>query len=73
MVVATEKDEVIALTLTKSNTKTTLENKGSSLVVKDKSEEEEITLEPEKLLTMAPNDITQISDLKEFTSALSKG
>ena len=74
MVVATEKDEVIALTLTKSNSKTTLANKWSALVVTDKkSEEEEITLEPEKLLTMAPNDITSISDIKGFSSALSKG
>ena len=73
MVVATEKDEKIALTLTKNNTKTTLENKWSALVVTDKAEEEEITLEPEKLLTMAPNDITHISDIKEFSSALSKG
>ena len=73
MVVATEKDEKIALTLTKNNTKTTLENKWSALVVTDKAEEEEITLEPEKLLTMAPNDITHISDIKAFSSALSKG
>ena len=73
MVVATEKDEKIALTLTKNKTRTTLENKWSALVVTDKSEEEEITLEPEKLLTMAPNDITHISDIKDFSSALSKG
>ena len=73
MVVATEKDEKIALTLTKNNTKTTLENKWSALVVTDKAEEEEITLESEKLLTMAPNDITHISDIKAFSSALSKG
>ena len=73
MVVATEKDEKIALTLTKKNTKTTLENKWSALVVTDKAEEAEITLEPEKLLTMAPNDITHISDIQAFSSALSKG
>jgi hypothetical protein len=73
MVVATEEDEKIALTLTKSNTKTTLVNKGSALVVTDKAEEKEITLESEKLLTMAPDDITNISDIKEFTSTLSKG
>nr|MBR6099788.1 hypothetical protein [bacterium] len=73
MVVATEEDEKIALTLTKSNAKTTLVNKGSALVVTDKAEEKEITLESEKLLTMAPDDITNISDIKEFTSTLSKG
>jgi hypothetical protein len=73
MVVATEEDEKIALTLTKNNAKTTLVNKGSALVVTDKAEEKEITLESEKLLTMAPDDITNISDIKEFTSTLSKG
>jgi hypothetical protein len=73
MVVATEEDEKIALTLTKSNAKTTLVNKGSALVVTDKAEEKEITLESETLLTMAPDDITNISDIKEFTSTLSKG
>ena len=71
MTIETNKDEKVALTLTKVDHRTELENKWSSLLVKDKTnQEEEITLEPEKLLTMEANDITHITDIKEFATAL---
>ena len=71
MTIETNKDEKVALTLTKVDHRTELENKWSSLLIKDKTnQEEEITLEPEKLLTMEANDITHITDIKEFATAL---
>lgn len=71
--IETTKDEKVALTLTKKDTKTELENKGASLLVKDKStQDESITLEPEKLLTMDANDITHITDIEEFATALTR-
>jgi len=71
MTIETDKDEKVALTLTKTESKTELENKGSSLIIKDKSNwEEEITLQSEKILTMEDNDITRIADIEGFATAL---
>lgn len=69
VLVSTEKNEALALELTKANKKTQIKNTGASLLVKNKKskvEEQPTTLKTAKLLTMQDDDIASITDVDHF-------
>lgn len=70
----TQKNDAIALELTKKEKQTQLKNTGAPLLVtskKSKISQAPTKLETAKLLTMQENDITQIADVEGFEKALS--
>lgn len=70
----TQKNDAIALELTKTEKQTQLKNTGAPLLVtskKSKTAQAPTKLETAKLLTMQENDITQIADVEGFEKALS--